>query len=214
MATGRSDYPNQVNNVLCFPYIFRGALDCGATKITEAMKLACVRQIADLAKSETSDEVAAAYAGQDLTFGPEYLIPKPFDSRLILKIAPAVAQAAFESGVATRPIADMEAYKENLARFVYQTGILMRPVVNAAKHLPDAQKRVAYADGEDERALRAAQMAIDDHIACPILIGRPAVIQARIQKAGLRMQPGKDVEICNPEDDPVFASTGSTTTCS
>jgi malate dehydrogenase (oxaloacetate-decarboxylating)(NADP+) len=204
MATGRSDYPNQVNNVLCFPYIFRGALDCGATKITEAMKLACVRQIADLAKSETSDEVAAAYAGQDLTFGPEYLIPKPFDSRLILKIAPAVAQAAFESGVATRPIADMEAYKENLARFVYQTGILMRPVVNAAKHLPDAQKRVAYADGEDERALRAAQMAIDDHIACPILIGRPAVIQARIQKAGLRMQPGKDVEICNPEDDPRF----------
>ena len=204
MATGRSDYPNQVNNVLCFPYIFRGALDCGATKITEAMKLACVREIADLAKSETSDEVAAAYAGQELTFGPEYLIPKPFDSRLILKIAPAVAQAAADSGVATRPIADMETYKENLARFVYQTGILMRPVVNTAKHLPDAQKRVAYADGEDERALRAAQMAIDDHIACPILIGRPAVIQARIQKAGLRMQPGKDVEICNPEDDPRF----------
>ena len=204
MATGRSDYPNQVNNVLCFPYIFRGALDCGATKITEAMKLACVREIADLAKSETSDEVAAAYAGQELTFGPEYLIPKPFDSRLILKIAPAVAQAAADSGVATRPIADMETYKENLARFVYQTGILMRPVVNTAKHQPEAQKRVAYADGEDERALRAAQMAIDDHIACPILIGRPAVIQARIQKAGLRMQPGKDVEICNPEDDPRF----------
>ena len=204
IATGRSDYPNQVNNVLCFPYIFRGALDCGATKITEEMKLACVRQIADLAKSETSDEVAAAYAGQELTFGPDYLIPKPFDSRLILKIAPAVAQAAADSGVATRPIADMEAYKENLSRFVYQTGILMRPVINAAKALPDAQKRVAYADGEDERALRAAQNAVDDHIARPILIGRPAVIAARIAKAGLRMQLGKDVEVCNPEDDPRF----------
>ncbi|NUN62322.1 MAG: NADP-dependent malic enzyme, partial [Burkholderiaceae bacterium] len=204
IATGRSDYPNQVNNVLCFPYIFRGALDCGATKITEAMKLACVRQIADLAKSETSDEVAAAYAGQELSFGPDYLIPKPFDSRLILKIAPAVAQAAADSGVATRPIEDMEAYKENLSRFVYQTGILMRPVINAAKCLPDAQKRVAYADGEDERALRAAQNAVDDRIARPILIGRPAVIAARIAKAGLRIQPGKDVEICNPEDDPRF----------
>ncbi len=204
IATGRSDYPNQVNNVLCFPYIFRGALDCGATKITEEMKLACVRQIADLAKSETSDEVAAAYAGQELSFGPDYLIPKPFDSRLILKIAPAVAQAAADSGVATRPIPDMEAYKENLSRFVYQTGILMRPVINAAKALPDAQKRVAYADGEDERALRAAQNAVDDRIARPILIGRPAVIAARIAKAGLRIQPGKDVEICNPEDDPRF----------
>ncbi len=204
IATGRSDYPNQVNNVLCFPYIFRGALDCGATKITEEMKLACVRQIADLAKSETSDEVAAAYAGQELSFGPDYLIPKPFDSRLILKIAPAVAQAAADSGVATRPIPDMEAYKENLSRFVYQTGILMRPVINAAKALPDAQKRVAYADGEDERALRAAQNVVDDRIAHPILIGRPAVIAARIAKAGLRIQPGKDVEICNPEDDPRF----------
>ncbi|HAU57359.1 MAG TPA: NADP-dependent malic enzyme [Comamonadaceae bacterium] len=204
MATGRSDYPNQVNNVLCFPYIFRGALDCGATKITEAMKLACVRQIADLAKSETSDEVAAAYAGQELTFGPDYLIPKPFDSRLILKIAPAVAQAAADSGVATRPIEDMEAYKESLSRFVYQTGILMRPVINAAKALPDAQKRVAYADGEDERALRAAQNAVDDHIARPILIGRPAVIAARIAKAGLRIQPGVDVEVCDPSDDPRF----------
>ncbi len=204
IATGRSDYPNQVNNVLCFPYIFRGALDCGATKITEAMKLACVRQIADLAKSETSDEVAAAYAGQELSFGPDYLIPKPFDSRLILKIAPAVAQAAADSGVATRPIPDMEAYKENLSRFVYQTGILMRPVINAAKALPDAQKRVAYADGEDERALRAAQNAVDDHIARPILIGRPAVIAARIAKAGLRIQPGVDVEVCDPSDDPRF----------
>ena len=204
IATGRSDYPNQVNNVLCFPYTFRGALDCGATKITEAMKLACVRQIADLAKADISEEVANAYAGKELTFGPDYLIPTPFDSRLILKIAPAVAQAAADSGVATRPITDMEAYKETLSRFVYQTGMLMRPVIMAAKALPDAQKRVAYADGEDERALRAAQMAIDDKIAVPILIGRPAVIAARIAKAGLRMQLGKDVEVCNPEDDPRF----------
>ena len=204
MATGRSDYPNQVNNVLCFPYIFRGALDCGATKITEAMKLACVREIAALAKQDISEEVAAAYAGKELTFGPDYLIPTPFDSRLILRIAPAVAQAAVESGVATRPIEDMEAYKENLARFVYQTGILMRPVINAVKTLPDAQKRVAYADGEDERALRAAQIVIDDRIARPILIGRPAVIAARIAKAGLRMQLGKDVEVVNPEDDARF----------
>ncbi len=204
IATGRSDYPNQVNNVLCFPYIFRGALDCGATKITEAMKLACVRQIAALAKENISEEVAAAYAGKELSFGPDYLIPTPFDSRLILKIAPAVAQAALESGVATRPITDMEAYKESLSRYVYQTGMLMRPVINAAKALPAEQKRVAYADGEDERALRAAQIALDDGIARPILIGRPAVIQARIEKAGLRMQPGKDVEICDPSDDPRF----------
>jgi len=204
IATGRSDYPNQVNNVLCFPYIFRGALDCGATKITEAMKLACVRQIAQLAKENISEEVANAYAGKELAFGPDYLIPTPFDSRLILKIAPAVAQAAADSGVATRPIEDMEAYKESLSRFVYQTGLLMRPVINAAKALPDAQKRVAYADGEDERALRAAQIAIDDHIACPILIGRPAVIAARIAKAGLRMVPGKDVQVCDPSNDPRF----------
>ncbi|MEZ5645053.1 MAG: NADP-dependent malic enzyme [Burkholderiaceae bacterium] len=204
IATGRSDYPNQVNNVLCFPYIFRGALDCGATKITEEMKLACVRQIADLAKSEISDEVASAYVGQDLTFGPEYLIPKPFDTRLILKIAPAVAQAAADSGVATRPIADMAAYRESLSRFTTQTGILMRPVFNAAKATDPARKRVAYADGEDERALRAVQMAIDDGIATPILIGRPAVIEARIRKAGLRMRLGTDVENVNPEDDPRF----------
>ena len=137
IATGRSDYPNQVNNVLCFPYIFRGALDCGATKITEEMKLACVRQIADLVKSETSEEVANAYAGQELSFGPDYIIPKPFDSRLILRIAPAVAQAAADSGVATRPIQDMEAYRQQLGRFVYQTGILMQPIFNAAKALPE-----------------------------------------------------------------------------
>ena len=201
IATGRSDYPNQVNNVLCFPYIFRGALDCGATKITEAMKLACVRQIADLAKAEPSDEVAAAYAGKDLHFGPDYLIPTPFDARLILRIAPAVAQAAAESGVATRPIADIEAYRESLTRFVYQTGMFMRPVFHAAKL---AHSRVAYAEGEDERVLRAAQVAVDDGLARPILIGRPAVIAARIEKSGLRLQPGKDVEICDPEDDPRF----------
>lgn len=201
IATGRSDYPNQVNNVLCFPYIFRGALDCGATKITEAMKLACVRQIADLAKAEASDEVAAAYAGKDLNFGPDYLIPTPFDARLILRIAPAVAQAAADSGVATRPITDIDAYRDSLSRFVYQTGMFMRPVFHAAKL---AQSRVAYSEGEDERVLRAAQVAVDDGLARPILIGRPAVIAARIEKAGLRLQLGKDVEICDPEDDPRF----------
>jgi malate dehydrogenase (oxaloacetate-decarboxylating)(NADP+) len=202
IATGRSDYPNQVNNVLCFPYIFRGALDCGATKITDAMKMACVRQIADLTKADISEEVASAYAGQELTFGPEYIIPKPFDTRLILKIAPAVAQAAADSGVAMRPIADMEAYKEHLSRFIYQTGIMMRPVFNAAKCA--AKKRIAYADGEDERALRAAQLAIDEKLATPILIGRPAVIEARIAKAGLRLRLGLDVENVNPEEDPRF----------
>ena len=204
IATGRSDYPNQVNNVLCFPYIFRGALDCGATKITEAMKLACVRQIADLAKADISEEVASAYAGQELTFGADYLIPKPFDSRLILRIAPAVAKAAADSGVATRAITDMDAYRQQLQSFVTQTGILMRPIFNAAKAVPNSLKRVAYADGEDERALRAAQMAIDEKIAQPILIGRPAVIAARIEKAGLRMRLGVDVENVNPEEDARF----------
>ena len=204
IATGRSDYPNQVNNVLCFPYIFRGALDCGATKITEEMKLACVRQIADLAKADISEEVASAYAGQELTFGADYLIPKPFDSRLILRIAPAVAQAAADSGVATRPITDMDAYRQQLQSFVTQTGLLMRPIFNAAKAVPGNLKRVAYADGEDERALRAAQMAIDEKIAQPILIGRPAVIAARIEKAGLRMRLGVDVENVNPEEDVRF----------
>ena len=204
IATGRSDYPNQVNNVLCFPYIFRGALDCGATKITEAMKIACVRQIADLAKADISEEVAHAYAGQELTFGADYLIPKPFDSRLILRIAPAVAQAAADSGVATRPITDMDAYRQQLQSFVTQTGLLMRPIFNAAKAVPKNLKRVAYADGEDERALRAAQMAIDEQLAQPILIGRPAVIAARIAKAGLRMRLGVDVENVNPEEDARF----------
>jgi len=198
MATGRSDYPNQVNNVLCFPYIFRGALDCGATRITEEMKLACVREIAALAKAEISDEVAAAYAGQDLQFGPEYIIPKPFDARLILRIAPAVAQAAAESGVATRPIADLDAYRQSLSRFVYQTGLVMRPVFAAAKA---RRARVVYAEGEDERALRAAQVVVDEGLARPILIGRPAVIEQRIARAGLRLVVGRDIELVNPEDD-------------
>ncbi|MBT9505604.1 NADP-dependent malic enzyme [Rhodoferax sp.] len=204
IATGRSDYPNQVNNVLCFPYIFRGALDCGATKITEAMKLACVRQIADLAKADISEEVATAYAGKELVFGPDYLIPTPFDSRLILRIAPAVAKAAEESGVAVRPIHDMEAYRQQLSRFVYQTGMFMRPVFTAAKAVAQTAKRVAYAEGEDERVLRAAQVAVDEGLAYPILIGRPAVIEARLLKAGLRIRLGVDVECVNPEDDPRF----------
>jgi len=204
IATGRSDYPNQVNNVLCFPYIFRGALDCGATKITEAMKLACVRQIADLAKADISEEVAAAYAGKELVFGSDYLIPTPFDSRLILRIAPAVAKAAEESGVATRPIKDYEAYRQSLSRFVYQTGMFMSPVFSAAKAVEASVKRVAYAEGEDERALRAAQLAVDENLAHPILIGRPEIIAARIAKAGLRIQIGKDVEVVNPEDDSRF----------
>ncbi|TFY97286.1 NADP-dependent malic enzyme [Ramlibacter rhizophilus] len=202
IATGRSDYPNQVNNVLCFPFIFRGALDCGATKITEAMKLACVREIAALAKADISEEVANAYAGTELAFGPDYIIPTPFDSRLILRIAPAVARAAEESGVATRPIADYEAYTQSLTRFVYQTGMIMRPVFIAAKAA--ARKRVAYAEGEDERVLRAAQLALDEQLAQPILIGRPAVIEARITKAGLRLKLGRDVECVNPESDVRF----------
>jgi malate dehydrogenase (oxaloacetate-decarboxylating)(NADP+) len=202
IATGRSDYPNQVNNVLCFPYIFRGALDCGATKITEEMKLACVREIADLAKADISEEVANAYAGKELSFGPDYIIPTPFDSRLILRIAPAVARAAEKSGVATRPIADFEAYTQSLTRFVYQTGMIMRPVFSAAK--ASNAKRIAYAEGEDDRVLRAAQLAIDEKLATPILIGRPAVIEARIAKAGLRLKLGIDVECVNPDSDARF----------
>jgi malate dehydrogenase (oxaloacetate-decarboxylating)(NADP+) len=201
VATGRSDYPNQVNNVLCFPYIFRGALDCGATRITEEMKIACVREIADLAKAETSDEVASAYPGQELVFGPEYIIPKPFDSRLILRIAPAVAKAAAESGVATRPIEDLKAYRESLGRFVTHTGLFMRPVFAAAKAAP---RRVAYAEGEDERVLRAVQAIVDDGLARPTLIGRPAVIAQRIERAGLRMKAERDFDLVNPEDDPRY----------
>ena len=203
IATGRSDYPNQVNNVLCFPYIFRGALDCGATKITEEMKLACVREIAALAKAETSDEVAAAYAGQELKFGPDYIIPKPFDGRLILRIAPAVAKAAAASGVATRPIEDLDAYRQSLLRFVFQTGMFMRPVFAAAKSRP---ARVVYAEGEDERTLRAVQVVLDEGLARPILVGRPEVIRMRIERAGLRLAAGRDFELCDPEDDPRFRS--------
>jgi malate dehydrogenase (oxaloacetate-decarboxylating)(NADP+) len=202
IATGRSDYPNQVNNVLCFPYIFRGALDAGATRITEEMKLACVRQIADLAKSEISDEVAAAYAGQDLSFGPDYLIPKPFDSRLILRIAPAVAKAAMDSGVATRPIADLDAYRRSLERFVSHTGLFMSPVFAAARARP---ARVVYAEGEDERVLRAVQASIDEGLLSrAIAIGRPAVIDSRCRRAGLRIRPGVDFDVTDPEDDARF----------
>ena len=202
IATGRSDYPNQVNNVLCFPYIFRGALDCGATKINEAMKLACVHEIAALAKADISEEVASAYAGKELVFGQNYIIPTPFDTRLILRIAPAVAKAAADTGVATRPIEDLEAYRQHLSRFVYQTGMIMRPVFATAKNAE--HKRVAFCEAEEERVLRAVQVVLDEQLAKPILIGRPAVIEARIAKAGLRMKLGIDVDVCNPEDDPRF----------
>ena len=204
IATGRSDYPNQVNNVLCFPYIFRGALDCGATTITEEMKVACVHEIAALAKMEISDEVAAAYVGQELKFGPEYIIPKPFDSRLILRIAPAVARAAEASGVATRPIEDMTAYVDSLGTFVSHTGLFMRPVFALAREVPAGSKRVVYTEGEDERVLRAAQQAYDDGIAEPILVGRPDIIEARIQKLGLHVHVGSGFEVIDPENDPRF----------
>lgn len=204
IATGRSDFPNQVNNVLCFPFIFRGALDAGATRITEEMKLAAVKAIADLARSEQSDEVAQAYQGQELSFGPEYIIPKPFDPRLIVKIAPAVAKAAAESGVALRPIQDMAAYEQKLFEHVYRSGQLMRPVFHQAKQDP---KRIVYADGEDERVLRAAQTVVDEGIAMPILIGRPEVIGMRIEKMGLRLVPGGNIAIVDPEDDERFHET-------
>ena len=201
IATGRSDYPNQVNNVLCFPYIFRGALDCGATRITEEMKLACVREIAALAKAESSAEVAAAYAGKELNFGPDYIIPTPFDPRLILRIAPAVAEAAVRSGVATRPITDIAAYRASLERYIYQSGMLMRPVISAAQAVPAAQKRVVYAEGEDERVLRAVRSVVDDGLATPLLVGRQSVIERRIARAGLRLKVGRDVQVCDPETD-------------
>ncbi|MRR51515.1 MAG: NADP-dependent malic enzyme [Rhodocyclaceae bacterium] len=201
MATGRSDYPNQVNNVLCFPFIFRGALDVGATTITETMKLAAVRAIADLAQAESSDVVALAYGGENLSFGPEYLIPRPFDPRLIVKIAPAVAQAAMDSGVATRPIADMNAYREQLNNFVYHSGFVMKPVFAAAKKAP---RRVAYCEGEDERVLRAVQAVIDEGLAKPVVIGRPDVIDARCERAGLRIKAGRDFEVVNPDSDPRY----------
>jgi malate dehydrogenase (oxaloacetate-decarboxylating)(NADP+) len=201
IATGRSDYPNQVNNVLCFPFIFRGALDAGATTITEQMKLAAVRAIAELAQAEASDVVAMAYGGESLAFGREYLIPRPFDPRLIVKIAPAVAKAAAESGVATRPIVDFDAYRDKLNSFVYHSGFVMKPVFSAAKKAP---RRVIYCEGEDERVLRAVQAVKDEGLALPVVIGRPEVIDKRIEKAGLRIAAGRDFEVVNPDSDPRY----------
>ena len=199
MATGRTDYPNQVNNVLCFPYIFRGALDSGATTITDEMEIAAVHAIAELAQAEQSEVVAAAYAGANLSFGPEYLIPKPFDPRLMIKIAPAVAQAAQASGVAQRPITDLEAYREKLQSFVYASGTTMKPIFNAAKRA--TRKRVAYAEGEEERVLRAVQIVVDEGLARPTLIGRPQVIAHRVEQFGLRLRESHDYDIVNPEND-------------
>ncbi len=199
IATGRSDYPNQVNNVLCFPFIFRGALDVGSTCITEEMKIASVRAIAELAEAEVTDEVAMAYPGRELAFGPEYLIPTPFDPRLIVKIAPAVAQAAIASGVATRPISDWEAYRAKLTEFIYHTGVGMRAIFQAARQTKG--KRIIFAEGEDERVLRATQIVVEERFARPILIGWPSVIERRLEKAKLRIQPGIDFDIVNPESD-------------
>jgi malate dehydrogenase (oxaloacetate-decarboxylating)(NADP+) len=199
MATGRSDYPNQVNNVLCFPYIFRGALDAGASTITVEMEIAAVHAIAELAQAEQSEVVAAVYVGEQLAFGPEYLIPKPFDPRLMIKIAPAVAQAAADSGVALRPIEDMDAYRERLQSFVYASGTVMKPIYAAAK--AGSRKRVAYAEGEEERVLRACQIVVDEGLARPTLIGRPAVIAQRIAKFGLRLKEELDYDVVNVEQD-------------
>jgi malate dehydrogenase (oxaloacetate-decarboxylating)(NADP+) len=201
IATGRSDYPNQVNNVLCFPFIFRGALDVGATTISREMEIAAVRAIAELAQAEQSDIAARAYGDQPLGFGPEYLIPRPFDPRLIGKIAPAVALAAMESGVATRPIADFEAYSDQLNQFVYQSGLIMKPLFEAAKASP---KRVVFTEGEDERVLRAVQAAVDEGMARPTLVGRPDVIAARVEKLGLRLTRDHDYDLVDPNDDPRF----------
>ena len=198
MATGRSDYPNQVNNVLCFPFIFRGALDVGATTINEEMKIACVRAIADLAIEDVSEAVAIVYAGEELKFGPKYLIPKPFDPRLIIRVAPAVAEAAMKSGVAARPIKDINAYREMLSQFVYRSGFVMRNIFIRAK---EDKKRVVMAEGEDERVLRAAQALVDDGIAWPIIVGRPEVVERRLKNAMLRIEIGKDFEVVNPNSD-------------
>ena len=202
ICTGRSDFPNQVNNVLCFPYIFRGALDVGATAINEEMKAAAVRAIAALAREEPSDVAARAYSGETPIFGPDFLIPSPFDPRLILRIAPAVARAAMDSGVATRPIEDMAAYIDRLNRFVFRSGLIMKPVFSAARTA--TAKRVIYADGEDERVLRAAQVVLEEGIATPILIGRPHVIETRLKRYGLKIRPAVDFEIVNPDDDPRY----------
>ncbi len=201
IATGRSDYPNQVNNVLCFPFIFRGALDVGATQINESMKLAAVRAIADLATAEQSEVVTAAYGEQNLRFGADYLIPKPFDPRLIVTVASAVAKAAMESGVATRPITDLDAYRQQLQQFVYHSGLIMKPLFSSAKQTP---RRVVYAEGEEERVLRAVQVVVDEGLAIPILIGRPNVVATRIERYGLRLQAGIDFQLVNPESDPRY----------
>lgn len=210
IATGRSDYPNQVNNVLCFPFIFRGALDVGATTITRQMEVATVRAIADLARREQSDVVAAAYGGiKEFPFGPEYLIPKPFDPRLIVQIAPAVAQAAMESGVATRPIADLEQYKRRLLQFVYHSGTLMQPIFAAARMVPPEKSRIIFAEGEDERVLRAVQIAVDEGLCRATLIGRPSVIERSIKNFGLRFKIGPDVDLVNPDHDERFRDSWS-----
>jgi malate dehydrogenase (oxaloacetate-decarboxylating)(NADP+) len=201
IATGRSDYPNQVNNALCFPYIFRGALDVGATTINEAMKVACVHAIAALARREMSDIAAKAYGDQQLEFGPDYLIPQPFDPRLLVSLTPAVAQAAMDSGVATRPITDMAAYCERLNQFVFRTGLLMKPVFERAK---TDLRRIVYAEGEEDTILRAVQHLVDENMALPILIGRPAVIERRIQRLNLRIRAGQHFELCNVDDDPRY----------
>jgi malate dehydrogenase (oxaloacetate-decarboxylating)(NADP+) len=204
IATGRTDYPNQVNNVLCFPFLFRGALDVGATTITRGMEIACVHAIARLAREEANETVAAAYAGQPLRFGPDYLIPKPFDPRLLVRIAPAVAEAAVADGVAQRPMDDLDAYRRKLAQFVTHSGTLMKPVIDAARAAPEAHKRIVFCEGEEERVLRAVQAIIDEGIAVPTLIGRPAVIERRIERYGLRIKPGEHVQIVNPESDPRY----------
>ncbi|HEY0525080.1 MAG TPA: NADP-dependent malic enzyme [Stellaceae bacterium] len=201
IATGRSDYPNQVNNVLCFPFIFRGALDVGATTINEAMKIACVKALADLAMAEPSDVVAAAYGDEALTFGPDYLIPRPFDPRLIVEIAPAVAKAAMESGVATRPIADFEAYRQKLEQFVFRSGLAMRPVFERARRDP---RRLIYSDGEDPRVLRAVQQVIDEHVAKPIVVGRRDVVARRLEQLNLRVRVDEDFELVDPQQDARF----------
>ncbi|WP_020696903.1 NADP-dependent malic enzyme [Reyranella massiliensis] len=201
MATGRSDYPNQVNNVLCFPYIFRGALDVGATTVNDEMKIACVRALAALARKEPSEVVARAFGEQAGGFGPNQIIPKPFDPRLIVELAPAVAKAAMDSGVATRPIADFEAYRDQLSQFVFKSGLVMRPVFEQARSAP---KRVIFSAGEDDRVLRAVQIVLDEGIARPILIGRPEIVRRRAERLGLRFQPGIDVELIDPSDDPRY----------
>jgi malate dehydrogenase (oxaloacetate-decarboxylating)(NADP+) len=206
IATGRSDYPNQVNNVLCFPFIFRGALDVGATTITQAMEVAAVHAIAALAQEEQSEVVASAYGDGNLSFGPDYLIPRPFDPRLMIRIAPAVAQAAMDSGVAARPLADLDAYRTQLQQFVWHSGTFMKPIFAAAKaaHRGGGHTRVVYAEGEDERVLRAVQAVLDEGLARPLLIGRPAVIDRHIEKHGLRMRSGQDFDLVNPESDPRY----------